>query len=500
MSVLSGQIAPDAPEAVSGIQLAQGIGVQEAKGFWADAWSQVLKRPGAIAALAWLAVVGFFAAFAPVLASGHPLVYRFQEDGREVVRHPYFENLTSGDAVIAIGTLIAIPWIFYRREGRAARLGAVIYGAVLAGIVVIGASFVQNRMDQREAAGWALDLRKMEHPAIPVTAALGVFALLLGIVLPAMGTWARRIGVPVVSVGLAAVCVVLTWTRPLPVFDYISHEVSGQATATYTLIPFSPAQRFSSADREPPGTKLGEALGIPEEKAPARRTFWLGTDAFGQDVLAGLMSASRLAISIGLVSTGIAVLIGVTMGALMGYFGGWVDIVLSRVLEVFMAIPVLFLLIVAAAVLPEELRTTYAMMAIIGFFNWTTAARFTRAEFLKMRGQDFVQSAKAVGLPLPAILFRHMLPNGVTPVLVDASFSIAAAIALEATLSYLGLGPVDQPSWGKLLASAMSAEGQFKWWLAVFPGAAIFLTILSYNLVGEALRDAIDPKLKKARV
>jgi peptide/nickel transport system permease protein len=307
-------------------------------------------------------------------------------------------------------------------------------------------------------------------------------------------------GVPVVSVGLAAVCVVLTWTRPLPVFDYISHEVSGQATATYTLIPFSPAQRFSSADREPPGTRLGKALGIPEETAPARRTFWLGTDAFGQDVLAGLMSASRLAISIGLVSTGIAVLIGVTMGALMGYFGGWVDIVLSRVLEVFMAIPVLFLLIVAAAVLPEELRTTYAMMAIIGFFNWTTAARFTRAEFLKMRGQDFVQSAKAVGLPLPAILFRHMLPNGVTPVLVDASFSIAAAIALEATLSYLGLGPVDQPSWGKLLASAMSAEGQFKWWLAVFPGAAIFLTILSYNLVGEALRDAIDPKLKKARV
>jgi peptide/nickel transport system permease protein len=491
----------EAPEAVSGIQVAQGIGVQQAKGFWADAWSQVLRRPGAIAALVWLSIVGFFAAFAPLLASGHPLVYRLGADGGgEIVRSPFLENLTSGDAVIAIGTLAAVPWIFWRREGRAARLGAVIYGAVLAGIVVIGASFVQGRTDQRDISGWALSLRRMEHPEWPVAAVLGFFALALGMLIPAMGSWARRIGVPVFAVGLASVCVVLTWTRPLAVFDYIPQEVTGRATATYTLIPFSPAERFSAADRQPPGTTLGEAIEIGADKAPAHRVFWLGTDAFGQDVLAGLISAARLAISIGLVSTGIAVLIGVTMGAIMGYFGGWVDMVLFRVVEIFMAVPVLFLLIVAAAVLPEELRTTYTMMAIIGCFTWTTAARFTRAEFLKLRSQDFVQSAKAVGLPLPSLLFRHMLPNGVTPVLVDASFSIAAAIAVEATLSYLGLGPVDQPSWGKLLASAMSAEGQFKWWLAVFPGAAIFLTILSYNLVGEALRDAIDPKLKKARV
>jgi peptide/nickel transport system permease protein len=217
-------------------------------------------------------------------------------------------------------------------------------------------------------------------------------------------------------------------------------------------------------------------------------------------VLAQLLHACRLAISIGLVSTGIAVLIGVTIGSLMGYFGGWVDTCLFRMVEVFMAVPLLFLLILAAAVLPEELRSTYTMMAIIGCFTWTGAARFTRAEFLKLRSQDFVQSARAVGLPLRSILFRHMLPNGVTPVLVDASFAIAAAITIEATLSFLGLGPVDQASWGKLLASATNAEGQFKWWLAVFPGGAIFLTVLSYNMIGEALRDAIDPKLKKARV
>jgi peptide/nickel transport system permease protein len=208
-----------------------------------------------------------------------------------------------------------------------------------------------------------------------------------------------------------------------------------------------------------------------------------------------MMYACRLSISIGLISTGISVFIGIVVGSLMGYFGGWVDMLLSRVLEIFMGVPVLFLLIVAAAVLP---RNTYMMMAIIGFFTWTLTARFIRAEFLKLRNQDFVQAAHSSGLPLSSVLFKHMLPNGVTPVLVQASFAIASAILFESYLSFLGLGPIDQASWGKLLASATGSTGTFIWWLAVFPGMAIFLTVLSYNLLGEAFRDAIDPKLRKA--
>jgi len=227
------------------------------------------------------------------------------------------------------------------------------------------------------------------------------------------------------------------------------------------------------------------------------KPFYLGTDGTGQDVLSQLLHACRLSMSVGLVATGIAVFIGVTMGAIMGYFGGFVDLALYRVVEIFMAIPVLFLLIVAADVLP---RNTYVMMAIIGMFTWHGAARFTRAEFYKLRNQDFVQSARAAGLPLRSVLFKHMLPNGVTPVLVDASFRIALAILFETILSYLGLGPEDQPSWGRLLSDAIRAAGGFNWWLAIFPGFAIFLTVLGYNLIGEALRDAIDPKLKKARV
>ncbi|MSR44431.1 MAG: ABC transporter permease [Phycisphaerales bacterium] len=227
----------------------------------------------------------------------------------------------------------------------------------------------------------------------------------------------------------------------------------------------------------------------------AAHSFLLGTDSNGADVLAQLLWACRLSISVGFVSTGIAVIIGVTMGSIMGYFGGTIDLVLFRVVEIFMAVPVLFLLIVAAGVLP---RSTYVMMAIIGCLSWTGAARFTRAEFMKLRHQDFVQGARASGLPLRSILFRHMLPNGVTPVLVDASFAIAGAIIAEATLSYLGLGPDNQASWGKLLSSATGTTGTFVWWLAIFPGTAIFLSVLAYNVLGGSLRDAIDPKLRKA--
>ena len=319
----------------------------------------------------------------------------------------------------------------------------------------------------------------------------------------AMVPWGRRngrIAVCAIAAVVSIWAVSARWSPPLVRFDYTQREVRGEIKATYTAIPWSPNQRYSELSRKEPMSEFAQVMNIPTPTPVAGRTFMMGTDAFGADVLAQVLHACRLSISIGVVSTGIALLIGVTMGALMGYFGGWVDLLLYRVVEVFMAVPVLFLLIVAVAVLPDEFKTTYAIMAIIGCFTWTGMARFTRAEFLKLRNQDFVQAAQASGLLLRSILFKHIPPNGVAPVLVDTSFAVAAAISIEAVLSYLGLGPVDSPSWGKLLSMAVSQEGEFKWWLAVFPGAAIFLTVLSYNFLGEALRDAIDPKLKKARV
>lgn len=491
----------DTPQAVTGVQLMMGLGHQEAKGFWADAWSQVLRRRGAVFGLAWVAVVAFFAVFAPVLASGHPLLMwqRTPDGSWGELSSPLVRYLHASDVLLLLGGVVALPWILVPWTARrSTRAWSLILSAVQAGFTVVLARAVGGIFAADDAQAWMRDFE--QSAAFPWMIASGVAAL---VAVPAMliGPLPRRwmnVAIALLVAIVAASAISAKWREPLERFDYWARAAQGEIKTVYTIIPFSPNQGETLLFTKPPGTRVGD--GLPDDAvtpSDAAKVYLLGTDAFGQDVLSQILHACRLSISIGLVSTSIAVLIGITMGALMGYFGGWVDLLLYRVVEIVMAVPLLFLLIVAAAVLP---RNTYVMMAIIGCFTWTGAARFTRAEFMKLRNQDFVQSAKAVGLPLRSILYKHMLPNGVTPVLVDASFAIAVAILIEANLSFLGLGPADQASWGKLLTSATGEAGSFLPWLAIFPGGAIFLTVLSYNLIGEALRDAIDPKLKKARV
>ena len=233
--------------------------------------------------------------------------------------------------------------------------------------------------------------------------------------------------------------------------------------------------------------------GMEEPLSQQQRTHWFGTEQSGADVLSRMIHACRIALGIGFVATGIAMLIGVILGGLMGYFSGVIDMIGMRLVEIFEAIPTLFLLLTFVAFFGSSL---YLMMVIIGITTWPGYARYVRAEFLKLRQMDYVQSAVACGLPLRSVLFRHMLPNGVAPVLVAASFGVASAILIEATLSFLGLGLIDNPSWGQMLNQAVQSAS-FYWWMAFFPGGAIFLTVFAYNLMGEALRDAIDPYLKK---
>jgi len=228
--------------------------------------------------------------------------------------------------------------------------------------------------------------------------------------------------------------------------------------------------------------------------ATEHRPHFFGTDENGADVLSRMIYASRIALGIGFIATGIAMFIGVIIGGLMGYFSGVFDMLGMRLVEMFEAIPTLFLLLTFVAFFGHSL---YLMMVIIGITSWSGYARFVRAEFLRLREQEFVQAAVACGLPLRSILFRHMLPNGIAPVLVAASFGVASAILAEATLSFLGLGLVDDPSWGQMLNQAVQSA-TFNWWMAAFPGGAIFLTVFSYNMMGESLRDAIDPNLKKS--
>jgi peptide/nickel transport system permease protein len=247
-----------------------------------------------------------------------------------------------------------------------------------------------------------------------------------------------------------------------------------------TIIPYSPTDRM----RDMPERRL----------KPPNRYNWLGTETDGADLLSRMIHATRIALSIGLISTSISICIGILIGGMMGYFVGKIDLFGMRLIEVFEAIPTLLVLI---TVMSAYGRNIYLMMVVIGMLSWTGTARFIRAEFLRLRGLDFVQAAIAAGVPKRTIIYRHILPNGLTPVLVTATFGVAAAILTESVLSFLGLGLIDEPSWGQMLNQARSGGQGFVWWMAIFPGGAIFLTVYAYALIGDAIRDALDPKLRK---
>lgn len=220
-------------------------------------------------------------------------------------------------------------------------------------------------------------------------------------------------------------------------------------------------------------------------------TYWFGTDDLGRDQLARIIHGTRVSLTVGFVSMGIAAAIGLLFGAFAGYHGGLVDVILSRVIEVVMSFPSFFLIIAIVAFLPPNF--TYVMI-VIGLTSWTSIARYARGEFLRLKEQDFAVAARALGASDGRIMLRHVLPNALAPVLVSITFGIAQAILIEASLSFLGFGvQAPTPSWGGMLSRAQ--ENHDLWWIAVFPGVAIFLAVTGYNMLGEGLRDATDPRV-----
>jgi peptide/nickel transport system permease protein len=245
----------------------------------------------------------------------------------------------------------------------------------------------------------------------------------------------------------------------------------------------------------PPIAYRPSNINLLEPLEPPSAKHWFGTDKLGRDVMAGIIHGSRISLSIGFVAVGIAVVIGVMLGAIAGYFGSWVDLVISRVFEIMLSIPTFFLLITVAALLPPSIFLT---MAIIGATSWVGIARFTRNEFLRIRTQDYVTSAIALGVTDRKVMFKHILPNALAPVIVSVVLGIAGAILVESSLSFLGIGvPAELVTWGSILQEASTTT--FAWWLAVFPGFAIFMTVLAYYLVGEGLREVLDPRLRGLR-
>jgi len=227
--------------------------------------------------------------------------------------------------------------------------------------------------------------------------------------------------------------------------------------------------------------------------SPPSAEHLLGTDDLGRDVFSRMLYGAGISLKVGFVAVGIAVLIGIILRAVSGYYGGWIDVVIMRLVDVMLCFPSFFLILSVIAFLEPSI---FNIMAVIGLTSWMGITRLVRAEFLSLKERDFVLAERAIGASAPRIIFMHILPNALAPVLVSATLGIASAVLTESALSFLGIGvqpPV--PSWGNMLTQGKEVLG-VAWWMSVFPGIAILLTVLGYNLLGEGIRDAIDPRLK----
>jgi peptide/nickel transport system permease protein len=226
---------------------------------------------------------------------------------------------------------------------------------------------------------------------------------------------------------------------------------------------------------------------------PPSQAHLMGTDTLGRDVLSRIIYGSRVSLKVGFVAVGLATLIGLVVGALAGYYGGWVDSGLMRLVDLMLCFPSFFLILAVIAVLEPSI---WNIMAVIGLTSWMGVARLVRAEFLTLREREFVTAARALGASDVRLIMRHMLPNALAPVMVSATLGVAGAILTESALSFLGLGvQPPTPSWGNILTAGKD-NIEIAWWLSVFPGLAILITVMSYNLLGEGIREAIDPRLK----
>jgi len=273
--------------------------------------------------------------------------------------------------------------------------------------------------------------------------------------------------------------------------------VAGKATTEWWVVFDPTTVRLVDKFRAP----LSEASALlPKSDRPLSGVYLLGTDELGRDVFARMLQGAFVSMSIGFVAVGIAIAVGIVLGGIAGYYGEvrfgplTVDTLIMRFTDAMLCIPIFFLILVVVALLPASI---YNIMIVIGLTRWMGITRFVRAEFLSLREQDFVVAARALGLPARRIIFWHMMPNAMAPVLVTATIGVATAILTESALSFLGFG-VQPPfaTWGNILADGKNFIFDAPW-LFFIPGLAIFIIVLAFNLLGEGMREALNPKLQR---
>jgi ABC-type dipeptide/oligopeptide/nickel transport system permease subunit len=427
---------------------------EQGNSYWSVVGRQLRKNRVAMFGF-WCAVLLFLVAvYAPLLASNRPFYY----SGPEGWSLPWFRDLFDR---------IAVP-----------QAVDLFFNLLLVFLPFAVTTYLLLRRSLRARGRW-------KAKAIRRTVG-GLAAVLLwiffGIYLPdsVVSKPAARV---LLFPGLA-----LRSSKPYVDFHLRVAEVEaegGKATAIFPLVPYNFTDTRIKESSLPP--HLGE-----REELGAVGPHPLGTDPGGRDVFTALLYGTRISMTIGVIAVGIYVTIGIVLGSLAGYFGGKVDILISRLIEVMICFPLFFFVLTIVSVF--ETRTIFLVMAAIGVTAWPTVARLVRGEFLTQRSLDYVVAAQALGIPRKRIIFRHVLPNALTPVLVSATFGIAGAILTESSLSFLGLGDVTAASWGLLLSDGRHSRLD---WMILAPGAAIFFTVTIFNLLGEGLRDALDPKLRR---
>ena len=530
--------------------LSSTSGSPRGKSQWALIWSEFCKRRLAVAAAGLIVALITTSIFAPILANARPIYYfgfnrfEYQEAARTLrgALAQMIESRSADNPSANIGAFLkTVPLqIDLMANALPAEKGAQIRELGQQVIAAVNSSDRQQGTDelkrlQREVRSNfdAKDVSLISRANWPVFASLSgldisfLIANLLFLTLPIWG-WLIRCCVPsdgdlrrrwcfiAVQIGLPLVGGVFWWwfiparvdrtdyksgvlaadpeaAKATVVFDSVIWPPIAYGLDEYNLAEKSAAPAWYPAAWRPIGK---EAPAAQQANNRWSGPHWLGTDESGRDVLCRMIWGGRVSLSVGLVAVAIYVSIGIFVGAIAGYFRGVCDLIISRLIEVMICFPTFFLILTIVALVGQSVRN---IMIIIGLTGWTGIARLVRGEFLRLVDQEFVLAGRALGYSPMRIIFRHVLPNAMAPVLVSATFGIAGAILTESALSFLGLGiSKPTPSWGGLLADGRDAL-QHAPWLIHFPGLAIFLTITAYNLMGEALRDASDPRLRGSR-